>query len=229
MKLKNIKVGDYIEAKNVHGGDIGLDVLEVGKSYEVLGFNEYSDLSVIISVPNSRTFRDGLYVSPKCFRKPKLKHLDHSVFNGLDSKWKYAAVDGVGTLKVFTYEPKLSVSRTSFILLIGNTMDIGTGYDASNWRNSLIKRDIAEELLEVDLSSELTGSELCKAMLARGDKYVMCFVNDKDEEAAKNYKRVRVIHSYGVDYFDDTTEDMWDFAVPINSQGEPLTARDVGI
>lgn len=80
-----------------------------------------------------------------------------------------------------------------------------------------------------DLSSDLTGSDLCKAMLDRGDKYVMCLVNDKSEESAKNYERVRVICSRGCDYFDDTTEDMWYFAVPINSQGEPLTSKDVGL
>ena len=113
MKLKNIKVGDFIEAKNKHGGDIGFDVLDVGKSYEVLDFNEGSDLSVIIAVPNHKVFHDGFYVSHECFRKPKLKQLDQS-------------------------------------------------------------DDIAKELLEVDFTNELMGSELCKAMLERGDKYVMC-------------------------------------------------------
>lgn len=155
---------------------------------------------------------------------PQLKQVDQSVFIGLDEKWKYAAVDGVGTLKAFTYKPKLAVSRTGFILLIGSTMDIGTGYDASNWRDSLIERDLAKELLEVDLSSGLTGNELCKAMLARGDTRIMCRVYDIDRQ----HDITHVIRAYSDGKF-HTKANRWSFAIPINNQGEPLTARDVGI
>ena len=157
MKLKNISIGDFIEAKNKHGGDVGFDVLEIGKSYEVMGFNEDSDLTVIISVPNHKTFCDGFYVCHECFRKPK--------------------------------------------------------------QNSLIERDIAKELLEVDLSSELTGSELCRAMLARGDKYIVCTVD----------YGVVVITGSNKDGSFFSTDCAYTSATPINNKGEPLTASEVGL
>ena len=77
--------------------------------------------------------------------------------------------------------------------------------------------------------SELTGSDLCRAMLDKGFEYVMCLVGDECEESASNSEVVRVVCSHGADYFDDTTEDMWYFAIPINNQGEPLTASEVGL
>lgn len=144
----------------------------------------------------------------------ELKQLDQSVFDGLDSKWMYAAVDEVGTLKAFTYEPKLAVSRTGFILLIGSTMDIGTGYDASNWRDSLIERE----------TNELTGSELCKAMLARGDTRIMCLVTDDGSRDDITH----VIRVYEDGRF-HTKANSWKYAVPINNHGEPLTSKDVGL
>ena len=89
----------------------------------------------------------------------------------------------------------------------------------SYWEHSLIERE----------SKELTGSDLCRAMLDKGFEYVMCLVGDECEESASNSETVRVVCSRGADYFDDTTEDMWYFAIPINNQGEPLTASEVGL
>ena len=146
--------------------------------------------------------------------EPQLKQLDQTVFDGLDSKWEFAAVDGDGTLKAFTYEPKLAVSRTGFILLIGNTMDIGTNYVAIDWKNSLIKRE----------TIELTGSELCKAMLARGDTRIMCLVTD--DGSRDDITHVIRVYEGGRFY---TKANSWKYAVPINNHGEPLTSKDVGL
>ena len=147
--------------------------------------------------------------------KPQLKQLDHSIFIGLEDKWRFAAVDKGGEVWVYSGKPERDHNFWHVKSSVG--MSVGEDYDASNWKESLIKRE----------TNELTGSELCKAMLARGDKYVLCLVNDNSEESARSYERVRVICSQGADYFDDTIEDMWYFAVPINSQGEPLTSSDV--
>ena len=152
--------------------------------------------------------------------EPEPKKLDHSVFDGLESKWKYAAVDANGEANLYTHH--IIPDSVEFAYCDDINFDcqtIGTDYDVIDWKNSLIKRE----------TNELTGSELCKAMLARGDKYVLCLVNDSSEESARSYERVRVISSQGADYFDDTTEDMWYFAIPINSQGKPLTSSDVDL
>ena len=161
-------------------------------------------------------------------RQPKLKKLDLSVFDGLDEKWRFAAVGKNGSVYKFRFTPK--VSGDSYFCDEGyhKYSLVGTGYDASNWQNSLIERDTAKELLEVDLSSELTGSELCKAMLARGDKYVMCLLSDMSHAGALSSSIPRIITNFIDDmgFIEDPKDLYWHFAVPINNQGEPLTAAE---
>ena len=149
----------------------------------------------------------------------KTKQLDQSVFDGLDEKWRFAAVDLDGESWVYREQPKIVKGDDRWSASNTPPNRIGTGYDTSNWQNSLIERE----------KKEPTGSELCRAMLGRSNEYVMCLVGDECEESAKNSERVRVICSRGADYFDDTTEGMWYFAIPINNQGEPLTASEVGL
>ena len=132
--------------------------------------------------------------------KPKLKQLDQSVFDGLDEKWRFAAVDANGKAHRCNLHVKPHHERGEFWR--GCTFPplefelIGEGYDASNWEESLIERDIAKEPLEVDLSSELTGSELCKAMLARGDKYVMCLVGKDTDPHCHNHSFKEIAYKY---------------------------------
>src|SRR5690606_34845183 len=97
---------------------------------------------------------------------------------------------------------------------------VGKGYDASNWQNSLIERDIAKELLEVDLSSELTGSDLARAMFERGDNYIMCVVGTIKEVVIIDTFQDGYFCSKGVRYLNPR---------PINNQGEPLTAAEAGL
>lgn len=96
------------------------------------------------------------------------------------------------------------------------------------------KRDIAKELLEVDLSSELTGSDLARAMLERGDKCVMIRMGARDDKQARDIGRFAI--ATGIDesgrfnvMSDQQPISKADFAIPINNQGEPLTASEVGL
>ena len=94
--------------------------------------------------------------------------------------------------------------------------------------------DTAKELLEVDLSSELTGSELCRAMLARGDKCVLIRMGVRDDKQAKNIGRFAIATSIDESGRFNVMSDQQpiskvDFAIPINNQGEPLTASEVGL
>ena len=75
----------------------------------------------------------------------------------------------------------------------------------------------------------LAGSELVRAMLGHGHDYIVCFVSDDSDEAAINSERARVVVSRGADYFDDSDDGMWNYAVPINNQGGILTAKEVGL
>lgn len=161
--------------------------------------------------------------------EPQLKQLTQSVFDGLEEKWRFAAVDSDGGVWVYLRKP--INDDTGFYLAINERNYIGENYDTSNWRNSLIERDdIAKKLAEVDLSSELTGSELCKAMLARGDKYVLCYASDlSDKYAVENRGRINLMtHTDGDGIFSNRAR--WRNAVPINQRtGEPLTAAEVGL
>ena len=90
----------------------------------------------------------------------------------------------------------------------------------SYWEHSLIERE----------SKELTGSDLCRKMLERGDKYVMC------KCWCNSYADIELVvdvvsgfaFELGKKAFAGARHN-WDYAVPINNQGEPLTAADVGL
>ena len=146
--------------------------------------------------------------------QPKLKQLDQSNFDGLDEKWRFAARCLSGKAIATESEPRIILNG---YYCEGGYLLIGEGYDTSNWQNSLIER------------KELTGSGLCRAMLARGDKYVMCLASD-DSQADTLLDdcgaAISSITDNGCFYGYDFT---WLYVTPINNQGEPLTQSDVGL
>ena len=154
--------------------------------------------------------------------KPQLKQLDQSIFDGLDEKWQFAAVVADGRAMYFNKRPYDASEEVGFFVFTGDYRSkfAGENYDASNWQNSLIERDIAKELAEVDLSSELTGSELCRAMLERGDNYIMCVVGTIREVVIIDTFQNGYFYSKGVRYLNPK---------PINNQGEPLTQAEAGL
>ena len=90
------------------------------------------------------------------------------------------------------------------------------------------ERDTAKEPAEVDLSSELTGSDLCRAMLERGDKYVMCAYDNGYD----NHPKAISVSEYGdLFYINGDCEYgvLCGNIYPINNQGEPLTASEAGL
>lgn len=141
--------------------------------------------------------------------QPQLKQLDQSVFDGQDKKWRFAAVGKNGSVYKFRFTPK--VFRDSYLCDEGyhKCSLVGEGYDTSNWQNSLIERE----------SRELTGSDLVRAMLARGDKYVMCRTGD-GVKVADVADSVRINTTDGCRY-------RW--VTPTNNQGEPLTQAEAGL
>lgn len=167
--------------------------------------------------------------------KPQLKQLDQSVFDGLDEKWRFAAVDADGSANGFDIrvyprggdEYGLFAYESDYANSDDNSVHIGKGYDTTDWQNSLIERDTAKELLEVDLSSELTGSELCKAMLARGDKYISGFGHHHSDALALESKFADTVSKHTQCF--QSSQNAWDYFVPINNQGEPLTAAEAGL
>ena len=104
-------------------------------------------------------------------------------------------------------------------------------YDAKCEENAVaVQASLDRHAVRLGLvKPELTGSDLCRAMLARGDKYVMCLVSDSSQEDTLLDGYSAAISSmtynecfYGYDF-------TWLYATPINNQGEALTATDVGL
>ena len=76
--------------------------------------------------------------------------------------------------------------------------------------------------------SELTGSDLCRKMLERGDRYVLCFMSYSNDATAEFHERAEIVLSHDDKGF-YVHDEYWQYAVPINNQGEPLTASEVGL
>ena len=150
--------------------------------------------------------------------EPQLKQLDQSIFNGLDEKWRFAAVDVDGCVGVFDCEPAINCNEW----YEGHGQKkwfLDDNYDTSNWQNSLIERDTAE----------LMGSDLARAMLARGDRWILC------GNTTDGFASPCIIDGYRC------SEDDLGFVLtngkriesryiyPVNNQGEPLTRAEAGL
>lgn len=147
----------------------------------------------------------------------KFKKLDQSIFNDEPPHLRWAAIEEDGSVYLFAKKPFIDLCKWA-----AGTDEvevyIGTEYDASNWQNSLIER-----------KAELTGSDLCRAMLARGDKFVLCKGSEiSDIDAIKTDWACVATHATDDGGF-DASDFLFEFLVPINNQGEPLTAKEVGL
>lgn len=213
MKLKNIAINGKIQAKSSLCSDIEKGELVRVVSKEDKYYSGY--LTILVE-------RDDGCTSWEChkdFRKPRvvvdnIKQIDQSIFDGLDEKWRFAAVDKGGEAWVYSGKPDRDCGYWFVKEPIG--MSIDKGYDASNWKDSLIERETAE----------LTGNDLCRAMLERGDKVVLCAVSDNDDFKADAYDAIFMVDECG---FFESHCTIWRNVKPINNQGEPLTAAEAGI
>ena len=77
---------------------------------------------------------------------------------------------------------------------------------------------------------ELAGSDLCRAMLERGDKYVMC--KCWCDSYADIEQVMDIVSGFAFELGKKAfagVKHNWDYAIPINNQGEPLNAKEVGL
>lgn len=155
--------------------------------------------------------------------KPQLKQLDQSVFDGLDEKWRFAAVDSDGSRAVFTSDNITQAYGKHYVKACsGDAKQVLGRVDASNWQNSLIERHTAKEL---------TGSDLCREVLKT--RRAVARVSDiSDFEAAdlsSDNASTAVLRQCDDGLFYTTNgARRWFYAVLINNQGEPLTAAEAG-
>lgn len=77
---------------------------------------------------------------------------------------------------------------------------------------------------------ELTGSDLARAMLERGDKFVMCKVWNKNYGDINQFVDVVLGYRTDLEKFTSVEGNRTDFANPINPRtGEPLTQSEAGL
>lgn len=160
--------------------------------------------------------------APEPEPEPKLKTLDQSVFDGLDEKWQWAAIDKNSSAYTYSKKPRVAHSKYWLLGIDGSSWQVNGAYDATDWQNSLIKREV---------KAELTGSDLCRAMLKNGYKFVLCFVSDDGDELAVENGNAGLAIPENTDncdfYF--INDSYWRYAVPIDNNGNLLTAKDVGL
>ena len=148
-----------------------------------------------------------------------LKQLDQSAFDHpyVDDRFKYVALNADGQAVFFESKPVISDCLDIWVVHTGSILPMLKGYDASNWQTFLIERE----------TIELTGSELCKAMLARGDKYVSGFGHHQSDDGAVYSTFADTVTRYSHCFH--SAQNSWDYFVPINNHGKPLTSSDVGL
>lgn len=217
MKLKNISVGDSVQLKkrlvsNIFRKKQVCEVIKIDSEHEfrpdVLVKGEYC-----LSWVNHKDLKKPIQCEPE----PKLKVLDQSVFDHpyATDRFKYVALNADGQAVFFESKPVISNCLDIWVVHTGSVMPMLNGYDATNWQNSLIER------------KELTGSDLCRAMLARGDKYVSGFGHHHSDAAALDNKFADTVSKHTQCF--QSSQNAWDYFVPINNQGEPLTAAEAGL
>ena len=145
--------------------------------------------------------------------EPQPKQLDQSVFDGQDENRRFFAIDENGEGWFYRGRPEIAFQGKRWLEPNHTPVKLADGYDTANWQNSLIERE----------SKELTGSELCRVMLERGDKYVMCHVG------THNIYTVIITGMCGTSFEVITNDVTYTNPKPINNKGELLTAEDVGL
>lgn len=157
--------------------------------------------------------------------EPKLKQLDQSIFNGLDKKWRFAMVSSVGIPFVYDYKPTgkrhfISDKNAQLMINLGKVMRIDEyDYDTTDWQNSLIER------------KELTGSDLARAMLERGDSSILVRLGLRADDVNGSGRLAIVTKMTGSSFVIITDQPLHNcqYVVPINNQGEPLTQSEAGL
>ena len=210
MKLKNVVVGEYIKAKR------DLDLCKKGDLVKVMykeDDNYYGSMSLNVMGNNG----DTLWVCHDDFRRPRPKKLDQSIFDGLDEKWNFAAVNVSGALILSTHPIEAMSGSWVRKRNLGKLNNHGLGYDTTNWQNSLIERE----------SKELTGEALVMAMLKNGKDKVLVRVSSSIHTPLDGM--IATFAKKDGDKVVTNNGNTWEKVIAIDIDGNPLTAKDVGL
>ena len=150
--------------------------------------------------------------------EPKPKQLDQSVFDGLDEKWRFAVICSDGERVVYADRPVLNREQLWWYRMSEHLLIDEEGYDTTDWQNSLIERE----------SKELTGSDLCRYLKSR-KHWVLAVASNENDATAEFHQKAVVVTDITSDGSFVCGDTVWQYAVPVNHKGEPLTASEVGL
>ena len=212
MKLKNIQVGDILEVKDSIVGSEFNDLLKPNDLCEVT-YVEPPQYEGELTVHVAFNGDNVEWVNHRHLRKPR--PIVNVELTGSDLTRKMLA-DGETNIDCYVCDDgDESAENDKLIRTV-------TGFYCGEFKTNGASWMYA---VPVKKEKELTGSELCKAMLARGDSIVLCIVKDHECEH-RYYDAITNVDKNGC--FDSSLSS-WQYAIPINNQGEPLTAAEAGL
>ena len=220
-------LSDFLKVKTVRCVSIGgYSFITVGKEYDVVGVDR--DSVFIVNDDESEGFYSYKHFEP-------VLHSAENPLQDIELTPEFEAV-----------EPKFKVGDRVYyraeeeIFVISGVSDFGD-VQIKDWRedyhNSKYFCHATQENYEMLCNlyphiefeqppKELKGSDLCRAMLEKGWKYVPCYVHDgSDDEAInrKHYVSVKNETPRSGYNFSGTGANDWKYAVPIDPRtGEPL-------
>ena len=186
------------------------------------GVRQVIEINTIGEVSSMKYTKTGAWENPSVEEISELKILDQSVFNGLDDKYIFSAVDEVGRGTASDCPMKcletVGCWANSSRYLVADMIDLGKGFDATNWKKSLIKRE----------NVELIGSDLARTLL-NSQRYIIASVSDVSDFEAVEYGGNYLIFKGSDGLFTDEMGGVHCYVVAIDNNGNVLTAKQAGL
>jgi len=186
------------------------------------GIKQVIEIDTVGEVSSPKYTKKLTWGNPPVEEISELKTLGQDVFNGLDDKYIFSAVDEVGRGTASDCPMKcletVGCWANSSRYLVADMIDLGKGFDATNWKKSLIKRE----------NVELIGSDLAGTLL-NNQRYIIASVSDVSDFEAVEYGDNKLIFKCSDGLFTDEMGGVHYYAVAIDNNGNVLTAKDVGL
>ena len=212
-----MKLDDFLKIKQVRCISEDCPNLTAGKTYEVLGVTR----SGIKTVDDEN---EEWWSPISCFEPVS----DPAEKPPQVAKSKFAAGEKV----YFSTDPDIKivsdVNNDNTVRFFGEYDWVGSNHCCPATQENYEKLCSLFECIDFEQPPKpLKGSDLCRAMLEKGWKYVPCYVHDgSDDEAInrKHYVSVKNETPRSGYNFSGTGANDWKYAVPIDPRtGEPLT------
>ena len=212
--VSTFKVGDKVRCVNNWHSD-----LTVGKEYEVLRVDKYTvhiidergiecnyDIGLFEPVSETATQSNDEIDSTPCETRTVAKfEVGDKVYSNLSGR--------IETIEEIKDKALYSIS--------GRYMVASASCQATQENYEMLCKIYPHIEFEKPPVA-LKGSNLCRAMLDKGWKYVPCYVSDVSEKDAEECQCDEIVISFRDDEF--IANDYWQYAVPFDLRtGEPLT------